>query len=207
MKYFCLLLICCLFTSFSYSQTTQFSNQQLKSFEDEARGLVEEYLHSIPHLVRAPASQRGIIIENIKNFFVPGSTIEVSNSRQQMAEYSLDKYLGEIVPAYGRRFNDVLLSFKQVVIDPRALKKVIDKNGQTTHEGDFSYTQVTCFNYKDNLLKISDSDNPISKYDFCDETKKRGKFVLMQKYSSADGDIWEIRLGDIWVNTIKQTEP
>jgi hypothetical protein len=200
-----LLLICsicfCFGIKICRAQNTPFTTEQLTSFEKESRGLVNEYLHALQRLTRSPAEQRAIIIENVKSFFIPGSTIEVCNSKNRVWPYTLDEYLGKVVPAYANRFDHVLISFKQVVIDMSSLRKGKDKFGNSIYIGDFSYTQMTCFTYHKGLTPIDSDELTKIKYDFCDSTNKTGHFILALKYSPAEGDHWEVLLGNILAKT------
>jgi hypothetical protein len=207
MKTIILSVIICFIAITSYSQTP-FTAQQIKSFGDESKGLLDEYLRAIRHVIKAPASQRGIIISNVKNFFISEAKIQVVNSKQQKASYNLDTYLGKIVPGYADKYQDEVIYYQDAVIDPKGLKAVTDKNGNTTYEGDFSYTQFTCFKYKNASPAVTTTKSEIPKIDdFCDKTQKSGKFIISKKYSSAQGDVWEVRLGSIMVNSEEKIKP
>ena len=193
----------------AFSQKVPFTPAQLSSFEKESSGLVEEYLNTVQHLVASPnAPGQSDVIENIKSFFVPGSEIQVIDSKKHKSSFSLDTYLTVVLPGYKKRYADAMVFFKQVVIDGKSLKLKVDKHGNKTYEGDFSYTQITCFTYKGKQsININSSEIGNFAPDFCDSTVKTGKFVLMQQYSPTNGDGWEIRLGNILVKTEEVTVP
>lgn len=111
-------------------------------------------------------------------------------------------------PAQGivfEKYEDVLIYFTRISIDGKHLQQKKDATGNIIYVGDFSYTQVFCVRYN-NSLPETDENSP-TYYKFCEQTQKAGKFIISRQFSPGEGDVWEIRLGDILVKNIKQTKP
>ncbi|MCO5945377.1 hypothetical protein [Mucilaginibacter flavidus] len=205
-RLFFLLIICfCAIISHAQVRNAPFTPEQTRRLDTAAKRLIEEYARSIKHLTKAPANQIGIIADNIVDFFIKGAKVQVTTVHNGSKKYDLREYLTDIVPSYKEKFEDVIISFTRISIDGTHLQQKKDGNGNVYYVGDFSYTQQFCVRYK-NSLPETDENSP-TYWKFCEQTQKTGKFIITRQFSPADGNIWEIRLGDILVKNIQQTKP
>jgi hypothetical protein len=209
-KYFLIIILSslCSLSKAQNENSTQFSNQQLKQFDNQVKGYVNDFCFFLGDLADKSTIEENKpqLKKNLLSLFINTATIEVRSVARPTKgkKYPIQSYLN-MVANYSNKYRFVVLEFDQVVVNGKNLRDTII-NGQTLFFGTFSYRQKfiaansydgSNINFNNNeSLKLTDAD---FKKAGSDITIKTGIFYIVKKEtrSEKDGVSYYIKLGDI----------